>query len=45
MLPKIDVPIFDVKLFSTGKKVKFRPFKFVEKYAKEGFLTVGNHYR
>ena len=30
MLPKIDVPIFDVKLFSTGKKVKFRPFTVKE---------------
>ena len=30
MLPRIDVPIFDVKLFSTGKKVKFRPFTVKE---------------
>lgn len=29
-LPKIDVPIFDVKLFSTEKKVKFRPFTVKE---------------
>jgi len=29
-LPKIDVPIFDVKLFSTDKKVKFRPFTVKE---------------
>jgi hypothetical protein len=29
-LPKIDVPIFDVKLFSTNKKVKFRPFTVKE---------------
>lgn len=26
MLPKIDVPVFETKLISTGKKVKFRPF-------------------
>lgn len=30
MLPKIDVPIFDVKLFSTDKKVRFRPFTVKE---------------
>ena len=29
-LPKIDVPIFEVKLFSTDKKVKFRPFTVKE---------------
>jgi len=27
------------------KDDQFGPFKFVEKYAKEGFLTVGNHDR
>jgi hypothetical protein len=26
MLPKIDVPIYETKLISTGKTVKFRPF-------------------
>lgn len=25
-LPKIDAPVYEVKLFSTGKTVKFRPF-------------------
>ena len=25
-LPKIDVPVYDVKLVSLNKKVKFRPF-------------------
>lgn len=25
-LPKIDVPVYETKLISTGKKVKFRPF-------------------
>ena len=29
-LPKIDVPIYDVKLISTGKKVRFRPFTVKE---------------
>lgn len=29
-LPKIDVPIFEVKLFSLDKKVKFRPFTVKE---------------
>ena len=29
-LPKIDVPIFEVKLFSTDKKIKFRPFTVKE---------------
>lgn len=29
-LPKIDVPIFDLKLPSTGKKIKFRPFTVKE---------------
>jgi hypothetical protein len=29
-LPKIDVPIFDVKLYSSDKKVKFRPFTVKE---------------
>ena len=26
MLPKIDTPIYEVKLISTGKVVQFRPF-------------------
>ncbi len=26
MLPKIDVPVFETTLISTGKKIKFRPF-------------------
>lgn len=26
MLPKIDTPVFETKLISTGKKIKFRPF-------------------
>ena len=26
MLPKIDVPVYETTLISTGKKVKFRPF-------------------
>jgi len=26
MLPKIDTPVFETKLVSTGKKIKFRPF-------------------
>jgi hypothetical protein len=26
MLPKIDVPIYDLKLISSGKKIRFRPF-------------------
>jgi hypothetical protein len=30
MLPKIDVPVYDLKLLSTGKKVKFRPFTVKE---------------
>jgi hypothetical protein len=29
-LPKIDVPIYDVNLISTGKKVRFRPFTVKE---------------
>lgn len=29
-LPKIDVPIFDLKLPSTGKKIRFRPFTVKE---------------
>lgn len=29
-LPKIDVPIFEVTLYSTGKKVRFRPFTVKE---------------
>lgn len=29
-LPKIDVPIFNVKLISTGKSVRFRPFSVKE---------------
>ncbi|MFZ9301795.1 MAG: hypothetical protein ACO239_00405 [Sediminibacterium sp.] len=30
MLPKIDVPIYDLNLLSTGKKIKFRPFTVKE---------------
>ena len=30
MLPKIDVPVYDLKLLSTGKKIKFRPFTVKE---------------
>ena len=30
MLPKIDVPIYNVKLLSDGKDVKFRPFTVKE---------------
>jgi len=30
MLPKIDVPIYELKLLSTGKKLKFRPFTVKE---------------
>ena len=26
MLPKLDVPIYEVTLISTGKPVRFRPF-------------------
>lgn len=26
MLPKLDVPIFELKLVSTGKNIRFRPF-------------------
>lgn len=26
MLPKLDVPIYELKLVSTGKTVKYRPF-------------------
>ena len=26
MLPKLDVPIFEIKLVSTGKTIRFRPF-------------------
>ena len=29
-LPKIDVPIFEVKLISSGKTVRFRPFTVKE---------------
>jgi hypothetical protein len=29
-LPKIDVPIYELKLISTGKKVRFRPFTVKE---------------
>jgi hypothetical protein len=29
-LPKIELPLFEAKLFSTGKKVKFRPFTVKE---------------
>ena len=25
-LPKIDVPIYDLKLHSTGEEIKYRPF-------------------
>lgn len=30
MLPKIDVPIYELKLISNGKKIKFRPFTVKE---------------
>jgi hypothetical protein len=30
MLPKIDVPIYDLKLLSTGKNIRFRPFTVKE---------------
>ncbi len=30
MLPKIDVPIYNVKLLSTGKSLRFRPFTVKE---------------
>jgi hypothetical protein len=30
MLPKIDVPIYDLKLVSTGKAIRFRPFTVKE---------------
>jgi hypothetical protein len=30
MLPKIDVPIYEVKLISSGKKLRFRPFTVKE---------------
>lgn len=30
MLPKIDVPIYELKLISTGEKIKFRPFTVKE---------------
>jgi DNA-directed RNA polymerase subunit M/transcription elongation factor TFIIS len=30
MLPKIDMPIYEVKLISNGKKLKFRPFTVKE---------------
>ena len=30
MLPKIDVPIYDLKLISNGKKLRFRPFTVKE---------------
>jgi DNA-directed RNA polymerase subunit M/transcription elongation factor TFIIS len=30
MLPKIDMPIYEVKLISSGKKIKFRPFTVKE---------------
>lgn len=30
MLPKIDVPIYDLKLLSTDKKIRFRPFTVKE---------------
>ena len=26
MLPKLDVPIYEIKLISTGKTIRFRPF-------------------
>ncbi len=26
MLPKIDVPIYELNLISSGKKIRFRPF-------------------
>jgi hypothetical protein len=30
MLPKIDVPVYELKLLSSGKKIKFRPFTVKE---------------
>lgn len=30
MLPKIDVPLYELKLISTGEKIKFRPFTVKE---------------
>lgn len=30
MLPKIDVPVYELKLLSSGKKLKFRPFTVKE---------------
>ena len=30
MLPKIDVPVYSIKLLSTNKDVKFRPFTVKE---------------
>lgn len=30
MLPKIDVPVYELKLISSGKKIKFRPFTVKE---------------
>ena len=30
MLPKVDVPVYDIELISTGKKIKFRPFTVKE---------------
>ena len=30
MLPKIDAPIYELKLLSSGKKLKFRPFTVKE---------------
>jgi rubrerythrin len=30
MLPKIDVPIYDLKLISNGKKIRYRPFTVKE---------------
>ena len=36
MLPKIDVPIYETTLISTGKTVKFRPFLVKEQKDKKG---------
>jgi len=30
MLPKVDVPIYDLKLLSSDKKIRFRPFTVKE---------------
>ena len=30
MLPKIDVPVYTIKLISTGKEIKYRPFTVKE---------------